>query len=251
MAAVLVCSIAMTATAQESPRLGAMSGLVWRDTTRRPLSDARVILTSIKREATTDARGHFRIDGVPAGRYPVNVRAIGFAPVEDTVAIESNAIIERVYVLRSIVQLDTLSVTAARSPSSIAARALADRRSTGMGQLISEEMLRKQDGRSLAQVIQRHIAGVRVVASGTGTYFASSRQVGRGGRSRSNCYVTVYLDGGVLYDGSSRAALAPDFENYEAKDFSSIEYYTSSTTPPEFRRAFTGCGVLVLRSREG
>jgi hypothetical protein len=49
---------------------GSIAGTVYDSLrTRAPLADATVVLVELSRYATTDARGHFRIDSVPDGRY--------------------------------------------------------------------------------------------------------------------------------------------------------------------------------------
>lgn len=235
--------------AQDPPARGSLSGVVWRDSARTALSAAQIAVPALGRETSTSEQGNFRLDAMPVGRFLVTVRAMGYEPRVDTVDIVNGVTTARTYSLVAITYLDTVSVKAEKAYSSIASRKLANRRSSGVGHYISEQDLREQDGRTLAQVILRKIPGLRVVPSGSGTYFASSRTISE--RARGNCFVTVYLDGSVFFDGSTRAVPVPNFDRWEAHDFAAIEFYGAATAPPEFRRTPTACGVLLLWTREG
>jgi hypothetical protein len=57
---------------------GSFVGIVARDTLDHGIANAEVRLPQLDRLATTNDSGTFEIPDIPAGRYAVVVRAIGF-----------------------------------------------------------------------------------------------------------------------------------------------------------------------------
>jgi Carboxypeptidase regulatory-like domain len=62
---------AADADAQASANEGSVQGMVYDSIADEPLGDAAVFLWNTSYRAVTDARGRFRLDGVPAGAYTV------------------------------------------------------------------------------------------------------------------------------------------------------------------------------------
>ena len=61
---------AFALTAVRAGAQGSIAGVVYDSLTARgPLASATVVLVELSRYATTDARGRFRIDSIPAGRF--------------------------------------------------------------------------------------------------------------------------------------------------------------------------------------
>jgi hypothetical protein len=60
----------------------ALSGTVRQDSTLVPLPDIRVEVVGLTRAASSDARGHFVITGVPKGRWTVRASGIGYRSLE-------------------------------------------------------------------------------------------------------------------------------------------------------------------------
>lgn len=66
--------LALTLFAVNAAAQGSITGTVYDSlTTRGPLANATVVLVERSRYATTDARGRFRIDSVPDGRYTLGL----------------------------------------------------------------------------------------------------------------------------------------------------------------------------------
>jgi hypothetical protein len=92
--AVAVASIVPArAGAQEPNRLGSIRGIVFDSLiARAPLAGALVDVLELGRRMTTDERGGFRFDSVPAGRYHISfthpaLTEIGFTPPERIVEL--------------------------------------------------------------------------------------------------------------------------------------------------------------------
>ena len=130
--------------------------------------------------------------------------------------------------------------------------AFEERRKLGFGHFISEAELRKNDQRGLPELLER-IPGLRSVEDPF-THkirMASGRAIGDAshGSFRDNgkptpCYITVYIDG-------IRDAYVDDFRRLNIDQFAGVEFYEGAATmPAEFNTTGSGCGVLLLWTRE-
>lgn len=66
------------------------SGLVRAEATGFPLPYSAIIVEPLGRERFTDQNGWFRHYGVPAGKYKVRIRQLGYLPLDTTITISSN-----------------------------------------------------------------------------------------------------------------------------------------------------------------
>ena len=66
---------------------GTLSGTVRDSLTRQPLPFASVFLANTTRGATTDATGHYKLAGVPAGRYELAATYLGYQLRQQPVAV--------------------------------------------------------------------------------------------------------------------------------------------------------------------
>jgi iron complex outermembrane receptor protein len=88
----LALAIATAARAQEPDTAAAeLRGVVRNGDSQQPVDHASVVLPGLDRAAVTGADGEFRIAGVPAGKWRVEVAAKGFGPVTLTVEISARA----------------------------------------------------------------------------------------------------------------------------------------------------------------
>jgi hypothetical protein len=70
---------------------GSVAGRVTDRATGQPIVGAMIVLDGASRAATSDEDGKYRIVGVPAGRYTVRVRYIGYRPASSPVTVTANA----------------------------------------------------------------------------------------------------------------------------------------------------------------
>jgi len=191
------------------------------------------------------------------------VRHVGFAPLYDTITVADGARIEREFMLsEQATQLDSVRVTAAvRKNISPALTDFEARRKSGFGHFITEDELRKNDDRQLLDVIVGRIPGTKsfpVSKHQNVFYIASGRQCAPGPAiinckpGQANfCPVTLYVDGIMVYDASGVAIDPPDMRNYDIRHYAAVEYYAGgATTPVKYNATSSGCGVLLLWSRE-
>jgi carboxypeptidase family protein len=269
IAAVATLAAAASVRAQNaSAQNGSLAGTVARDSSGHMIGGVEIRLPQINRIVTTNYLGEFGIASIPAGRYAVTLRAVGFTPVTDTVEIKANAVTEREFILAPVVAvLDTVRTTTVgqrRLPPGLAG--MEERRRAGQGgYFITENILRDSDARQMSGVISGRIPGVSQVFIGSSVYLTSGRTAGDGGPvfrkkppgSVNQCFVTVYMDGVRIWNGpwdgpgDREHAPPPDFGHMGVTEYGGIEYYPGGASlPMQFNATGSGCGTLLLWTRD-
>jgi hypothetical protein len=238
-------------------------GTVARDTLNNRLDGAEISIAEIRRTVLSSAQGEFRIDGVPAGRYAVTVRHVGFTPRVDTVEFSADGRVERTYVLApSLAVLDSVRVTAKeRKYLSPGLNGFEERRKLGFGHFITDSVLRRYDNDRLSDLLRR-ISGVSLIPYRSGLYAGSTRSVGgttrvlvdpSDQRSPKGCWSTIYLDGALIYSvvAGNRGAPVPDYNSFQVIDLGAVEFYSGGATiPVQYNATEYGCGTVLLWTRE-
>ena len=129
------------------------------DTTGAPVVGATATVIELRRVARTGPDGAFRIAGVPAGRYTVSVRALGYAPTARavTVAGEGPTTVD-VTLRRASVWMEPITVTATRAPLDALSSPLPT-------DALSEDGLRRDQSVSLAHALAQ-LPGVNALTTG-------------------------------------------------------------------------------------
>ncbi len=257
--AVAALVLATAAPAARGDAQGAtLQGVVRADSGRTLVADVAVILPALGRETRTDDRGAFRLDGLPAGRTEVVVRGVGFAPRRDVLTLVPAGTATRDYVLARVPPVLDPVLVRGDERLSPAMRGFEARRAGGFGRFIDEGTLRQHTGRTLGDVVADRIPGVRVLRAGSSQYAVTTRSLsGPDGRAIprrleqvGRCYADVYLDGMLVYSGTGGGGLF-DLARWGARDFAGVEFYAGGASiPAQYNRTSTGCGVLLLWSRE-
>ena len=262
---VAVILIAPALAAGSAAQTGMISGTVYRDSAGHQLAAAEVLLPDLNRRVSANWAGEFKFVQLPAGRHVVVIRHVGFALLTDTIDVANGATIDREFILtEQPASLDTVTVKASpRKYISPALQEFEERRKAGFGHFIDEEEMRKNNERRLIDVIQGHVPGVstfNMKGSGSivGEYLASGRKCGAGPTFLSckggpqPCPVTLYLDGVLVYDAArDDARQMPDLSRYNTRDYAGVEYYAGGASMPvKYNATSSGCGVLLLWTRE-
>lgn len=113
LAGVLLCTQALSA--QTAPT-GSIGGLVFRQDEGTPVP-ARVWLVGAARPAVPNARGSFRFDRLPPGRYHLRATFIGFVPVDTILSVSTGAHLRLVIGLKARpVELTAMTIREAAKP---------------------------------------------------------------------------------------------------------------------------------------
>jgi len=240
---------------RRSAPTGTFSGVVVSDSGRAVVIDAEVILPDAALSARSDSSGTFTLRDVPIGEHRVMVRRPGYGPLDATLSVRANEVVNRRMVLSRVTVLNEVVIAAGE-------RRLADfeeNRKLGFGVFMTREFLATQEGRKLATVFGA-VSGVRVWRNGGGNrgeFIASSRickpviTYAPGGGVEQNCapcFADVFVDG----HHTTRRGDRFDINSIEPSDIEAIEYYRgASESPGRYRTAVGACGVLVIHTRLG
>jgi hypothetical protein len=264
----LVAVTTRTTLAQARPT-GVFTGVVTRDTLGHPVAGADISLVALKLSLQTNERGEFRFANVPPGTYLVSIRAIGFAPFADSIAIAPGQTLDGDLTLTpSTAFLDTLRSTASRA--TLQSRFLEEfetrRKSHITGTFFGDSALRTNESAKLSSIVSQ-FAGARMIHGNATDVFLAAGHDQTDGRpafysSTSPCFASVYVDSRKLYranqtmkgtgGGNTMADDGPpDLADMRASDYSGIEFYASaSAAPVQFSATGSSCGVLLLWSRK-
>jgi carboxypeptidase family protein len=245
------------------------AGIVVTDSTRVPIAGAEVALPELKKSVFTDARGEFRITGIAAGDQHVVVRRIGYGAADTHVAFRGSETVERRVVLGRAVVLEPVVVT-----DLVFERAMAsfdEHRRVGLGHFVARAEIAKYDGMKLGTVLQQ-LPGIDLRHGQDHGTFVSSRRAPRPLCPHNEprraacmeshgfylegddgapvaCYSLIWLDG-VLINGAREPTEPFDVDRYAPQQVQAVEFYAGAAeTPPEYSRAGSNCGVLVIWTR--
>jgi hypothetical protein len=242
------------ADAQTDAQTGSFVGIVARDTLQHGIAKADVRLPQLNRSTTTADDGAFQISDIPAGRYAVIVRAIGFQQLIAEIDVKAGERLDAELILeQTAVELPTQRTTAEqRLPFGI--QEMEDRRRTHLGgHFVTDSMLRTQPDAHVTYFLSG-IPGLKQVfaTNGSSIFIAGTRTRGGGqtdGTFPANeCYVTIFLDGVRYFVGPPNPNNPPpDIGALWARDYAGIEYYAGGAAVPEqYNATGTDCGTLLL-----
>jgi hypothetical protein len=257
VASVLPRSMVAQSGAEPGARI---AGQVRADSTGKPIAEAIVSVAGTERTARTDTLGRFVLLAVPAGPRTLAVRAIGFAARELPLALADGDSLD-VAVRLTVVspELETVTVTASTERRSIFFDDFVQRRRTSNGRFLDHSQFAQDLHQPLSTILRTRMPGVRIVRYGGGRMaLASNRGVDsftlmpqgdsydRSLGAPKACYVQVIINNALVYGGGREESLY-NVDLLQPERVEAVEFYTSSTVPPEFNRGSTStCGALVL-----
>ncbi len=234
---------------------GTLTGVVVSDSGRAVVVDAEVMLPDAAMTARSDSSGAFILRDVPIGEHRVMVRRPGYGPLDATLSVRANEVVNRRMVLSRVTILNEVVIAA----SDRRLDEFEENRKLGLGVFMTREFLATQEGRKLATVFGA-VTGVRVwnnAGGNRGEYVASSRickpvitfSPGGGVEQKcAPCFADVFVDGHHMTRRGDRF----DINSIEPADIEALEYYRgASESPGRYRTAVGACGVVVILTRLG
>jgi hypothetical protein len=229
------------AAAQQPVGTGVILGAV-TDTTLRPIdgADASIVLTGIRVTANTD--GRFRITTIPAGKYLLAIRRIGYRAIAMPISVEANDTLRLAFTLEPLVsELGAVRITEVNRSQKLLE--FDKRRQTGMGKFFTEAEIRKINPLSVADVFRR-VPSVRVL-----DFAQSSRQ-------SSMCPMAIYIDGMPVQSSRGETVPVRLVDLPPPTEFAGIEVYAGAATVPGWlsnppRPHRIGCGAILLWTKDG
>lgn len=204
--------------------------------TGRPIPGARVTLWGTGVEATTNQNGEFFLDGLPGGTHTVDVRAVGFNPVQRPVdVVQTNAGATEIELANLGFTLDTVRVTA-RLYSSKREAEFERRRRMGLGHVFTEEDIAKRNPMFVSDLL-RLTPGVRIVPSRF-----SGQDVLMRGNLGDACRPEIFVDGVRMFNDPA----FPVDNLVPAIDLRAVEVYPRSIGVPAEFSSMNQCGVVAI-----
>ena len=232
-AAFLIGADASHAHAQSRPARGVIDGVV-TDTNLVSLADATVSILGSTFKVVT-ANGKFTILEVPAGRYILMVRRLGFAPVSSAVQVDAGETLRASFALeRLVTSLDTVKVAGKKLGWRMTE--FEDRRKAGFGHFLTRDDIEKRNAVFTSSLLW----GIPSVTVEKGGVAFNTRP--------GSCAFQVFLDGVALPKSTKLDDLLTP------KELAGIEVYLGpATVPLQYKTTGGGgrCGVILLWTRDG
>jgi hypothetical protein len=202
----------------------------------RPIKGARLRLTESGLEALSNEDGSFALTGVPGGTQMLEVRALGFYPVQravDLVAGRHGVLQLTLETLRSV--MDTVRITAARVYSTDLNGFEHRKKAAAGGRFFDQSDVERYQPINTSQLLNR-VPGVQIY----GASFDSPVLVRNA--TSGFCAPEIYIDR-VRMQGISAQEI--DMLVRPEELLGMEVYRTEVETPAEFTRA-DGCGSIVI-----
>ncbi len=230
---------------------------VYDDATGDPIEGVEVADILNGNKSLTTSTGTVSLMFLPEGGSLIRLRKVGYAPQTLTVAISPADTAPVTITLNRATELPTVVVRDS-APTHLSPRmsTFEEHRKQGLGQFITEEELRKNESRSLPNLLASKLAGMQATPGKTSsTYLTSTRKMCMGralsGCSHPNCYVRVFTDGTLTYDTSMGLQSLPDFARLNISDYGAVEFYPGGAVlPAGISPLNSDCGTLLLYTRE-
>jgi hypothetical protein len=226
--------------------------------TFQPVAGAEVSDVMVGTKSLTSSTGNVSLFFLPLGASLVRIRKVGYEAQTFMVSITPQDSSPISVVLNHVTELPTVVTTdSAAHYISPALKGFEERRRAhGGGYFITDSVLRKEEDRPLPDVIRTHVPGVNVVQLGPNSAVLIS---GRGPSTKAmiggskSCYPDVYLDGVALApaSASASASVAVNIGQFLTTELGAVEFYAGGATlPVQFNHTSSGCGALLLWTRE-
>lgn len=203
-----------------------------------PLEHAQASVLGTRAAGMTDAKGVFRLTGLPPGTQTVEVRMIGFLPKRATVDLRSQQTTRVSIVMQErVVVLDSVKVLAKKGASSDWLNGFDKRKQRGFGHFLTREDIEKRNPIELSDAF-RGIPGVQVVWTGEDYTLNMTRSVSLSG----SCPISYYMDGAPISDFNINWIQPSDVE--------AIEIYQAGEAPAQYSGMSAGCGTVLIWTRK-
>lgn len=221
---------------------GQINGVV-ADTGLAPLADATVTILGTEVRVVTGANGRFRFADVPAGKYVLLARRIGYEATTTEITIGDRDVLRISIELQQVVtSLDTVRV-ATRNVSPRLAE-FYERRKVGPGQFFTQDEIDKINPVTAADLFRRFY-GIAVTTDGR--HGRSTRMPMHPSPGKSpDCPIMAIVDG--VAKQMDYGQLPPP------RDIAGVEFFAGPSEIPLQYKSTTDnmwCGLILIWTRDG
>ncbi|MBU6367553.1 MAG: carboxypeptidase regulatory-like domain-containing protein [Gemmatimonadetes bacterium] len=211
---------------------------VVRDAQGKPMPSARVEVVGSGQGGATTTTGQFALQGLPAGSYMLEARALGFEPMRVPVdlVLTREASVE-VTMAAATPKLDTLRVRGNADLWAVPPE-FEQRRKSGFGRFIDPAWLEERKPQVMADIF-RSTPGIVTMPGQMGREQVLMRGTGMTG----SCVPAVFLNGLQIPmpDGNLDTVIQP-------MDVRAVEIYPRAASAPIQFQTRNGCGSIVIWS---
>lgn len=223
-----------------------------RDSTGSPLPGVRATVWGTEQEVTANSNGVLALGGLPYGTQTLEVRAVGYDPVELPVELRPDSVIAVSVVLpRRATVLSGVRVTATASNPRLAGfqeRMRDAERGINFGYFITQDAIERRNPTMFSNLLEG-FGGVEVGREGLGGY-----PVIRGGvrHGAVRCKMAVYLDNIRIIGGLGMNAEAKEGSDHinamvDPSRVAAVEVYPYPVgVPPRYQSLNGRCGVVLI-----
>ncbi len=247
----LLIAMPVVGVAAQQPATSTMVFGSVRNISGVPIPGAEVWLDGATRRVMSNDSGEYRIDDAPEGRQRVLVRRVGFRPDAKKVTLQAGDARRVEFALEGMLEeLESVIVTAQKGAQGRMAEFWA-RRMVGVGVFITRAEIDRRHPPQTSDLFHS-VMGVRVI-SGFGAEpvkLVTGRQAMtplRGSNSAGSnvCPMQFYVDGMFMSSGTF------SIDEIVPVQIEAIEVFRGpSEIPARFRQRETGCGLVVIWTRE-
>ncbi len=224
--------IAGTAPA-DSALKGSVTGQV-TDDRGRPVPDVRVILDETN-EVRSDSAGRFTLRNAPTGSRQLDFAAVGMTPVSSVVDVMAGQPAFVSATLRTVTNLEAMSVTAAAPAGRFRSQYL-QRRTLGFGSFMDSTAIGKRGTMAAVFYGMPGVTVERAPGSNNARFFTLYLP----STGTDQCQATLFFDGVQQVDQEIMSTLFPD-------EIAAVEVYQQRlSVPTEFLNKNTLCGVIAV-----
>lgn len=221
-----------------------------RDSLGRVVSGARASLWGTAIEATASSRGLFTLDSLPTGTYTLEVRAIGYEPVQRVVQLSAaQPVVADVRLTKGILSLPTVAVQA-RMSGNLRLRGFLERMRDAEvghnhGYMITQEEIEKRSPAYITNMFD-NVPGIYVNRHPLMPNMSIIRGPTRD-LSGQRCKMTIYLDGQRVLPTLGGDEPDPIDVLVNVTSVVGMEVYPyASMAPPQYQSLNGGCGVILI-----
>jgi hypothetical protein len=234
-----------SATLAQAPARKATAVIVGAvsDSTLRPIDGADVSFAGYNLRTSSDPLGRFQVVNVPAGKFVLVVRRIGYNPIAEEIDVADGDTLRLAFTLESTAQqLSTFVITEKKLSPKLAE--FEHRRKAGQGTFFNLEEIEKINPLTVGDILRR-ATSVRIQSTpppGLGEIAVSSREVG-------TCAMQIIVDGVSL--GQVDLTYLP-----RPSAIVAIEVYAGSAQLPVWvsqgqANTNRGCGAILIWTKDG
>ncbi len=202
-----------------------------------PVEGARLRVPDSGVEVVTNSNGFFTVDSLPAGTQTVDLRALGFLPVTQTVDLAAPVVTQDFVLESRTTYLDTVKVIGQRIMENPRYLDFLQRKKSGFGYFLDEDQIERRQPVFLADLL-RLTPGIMVMPS---TFGGGSIRM-RGSSFTATCSPAVFVDGMLMAQLEG-----VDIESFiNVQDVRAVEVYARTASIPSQFMTLTGCGSIVI-----